>query len=111
MSSQSSNEFMSIFLRPNVSSELYGAWDHEFWSASELVVDGVKKDATISSWITELPDCLLFSVQSVSHQKDGKAIKNQKRFDFETTIYADRYMLKNKEQSIQVSGEVKGLRE
>ncbi len=103
---------MSIFLNPTDSSELYAAWDQEFLGSCELEVDGETKQATSASYITSLPESLLFSIVRAQHDATNEkaASKLAKRFEFEKTIFADRYLIENKEEAMRVRGEVSKIR-
>ena len=61
------------------------------------------------TWISELPKCLIFTLNRVTYdQKVGIPIKNNKRFEFDKIIYADKYLLNNhqlddKEKEIKIA--------
>lgn len=45
------------------------------------------------TWIQELPKVLLFTINRVNYDlKQKKLVKNNKRFDFEKVLYADKFM-------------------
>lgn len=58
ISSENKEEFSTIFLNPTTSSDLYGGWDNEFVTTAELE----ENKATVYSWITYLPEILMFSI-------------------------------------------------
>ena len=62
LSTDYTEDFLSIFLNPVNSNEFYGAWDEEFVAFAETETDGVKKVSKLSTWITELPKTLFFSI-------------------------------------------------
>jgi hypothetical protein len=113
ISSQNDEEFLSIFLNPTESNELYTAWDKEFRTTCDMDVDGVSKTADVTTWLTSLPETLLFSITRAQMGDDfgNAASKNTDKFIFEDTIYVDRYMHENKEESTKVMKEVRILRE
>jgi len=48
------------------------------------------------TWITELPKALIFSLNRVTYDvKSASLVKNCKRFDFDKTIYADKYLIES----------------
>jgi hypothetical protein len=55
LSTEQTEDFLSIFLNPVVSNELYGAWDEEFVSFAENEVNGVNQKSKLNTWITSLP--------------------------------------------------------
>ena len=113
VSSTYEEEFMSVFLNPTVAHEMYSAWDREFSATCELTVEGELKNANSNAWITDLPKSLLFSIQRAQAGESGDndvVTKVNKKFEFEETIYPDRYMLKNKEESLKIRAKVSGLR-
>ena len=63
LSTEQIEDFLSIFLNPVSSNELYGAWDEEFVSFAENEQeDGTKEVSKLSTWITETPRSLFFSI-------------------------------------------------
>ena len=48
------------------------------------------------NWITELPKTIIFNLSRVSYDRSTFAlVKNSKKFTFEETIYADKFLLSN----------------
>jgi len=45
-------------VNPTDSSDLYGGWDNEFITTAELD----DKQATVYTWLTNLPETLMFSI-------------------------------------------------
>ena len=67
---------------------------------------------TKETWISELPKVLIFSINRVQYDlKNQSLIKNNKRFEFEHTIYADRFMYQNKNRENELDEIVKKLKE
>lgn len=109
LSTEQTEDFLSIFLNPVSSNELYGAWDEEFVSFAENEQeDGTKEVSKLSTWITETPRSLFFSISwaQQGEKGSGEAKKLNKKFEFEEVIYADRYMIENKVRSEQARIEV-----
>ena len=111
LSSKNDEEFMSIFLNPSDSSEFYSAWEKEFRAPVEVIDDGKEKKGECITWICELPESMLFSIcRAQRGEEEGKSHKLNQKFEFEETIYADRFMLENEEEATKVAGEVAKLR-
>jgi hypothetical protein len=55
--------------------------------------------------------CLIFSLNRVTYDyKTGTAIKNNKKFDFEKIIYADKFMHSNRDQDKKIEEKIAQLR-
>lgn len=54
------------------------------------------------TWITLAPDVLVFSIGRVEYDlKEARLVKNKKRFEFGKVIYADKYLIENKDSDIR----------
>ena len=93
-------EFLSVFLNPTVSHEFYSAWDKEFRSTLEMDVDGENKTCNQTTWLKQLPETLLFSINRAQMgETSDSASKVNSKFDFKDKIYVDRYMQEYKDES------------
>lgn len=54
----------------------------------------------------------MFTLKRVNYDyKTGGLIKNNKRFDFEKTIYADKFLASNRNKDRELSEKINNLRE
>ena len=64
------------------------------------------------TWISEIPKVLLFTISRVNYDiNQQKLVKNYKRFEFEKTIYVDRFLIENKNKDEELNQKVIGLRD
>mmetsp|Transcript_88717 Transcript_88717/g.185500 ORF Transcript_88717/g.185500 Transcript_88717/m.185500 type:complete len:1144 (+) Transcript_88717:168-3599(+) len=106
------NPFLHIFLDVKHKS-LYRAWE----AARNTEVDyttpsGSSTRACTSIWLKRLPKLLFFQLQRVGFNQDTKSqVKLDDRFEFDKTIYVDRFCLSNKAKSEEAAAHVKDLEE
>ncbi len=54
----------------------------------------------------------MFTLKRVNYDYKTRAlVKNNKRFDFEKTIYADKFLAQNRSKDREITEQVSGLRE
>ena len=59
-----------------------------------------------------MPRILLFSINRVNYDvKQKKLVKNNKRFDFEKIVYADKFLYQNRQKDEEMNEQIKQLRE
>lgn len=64
------------------------------------------------NWISELPKVLLFTINRVNYNiKSRKLIKNNKRFDFEKLLYADKFLMENRSKDEEINRQISSLRD
>lgn len=109
--SEETSEFLHIFLDVKFK-DLYSAWE----AACRTEVDyttpsGSTTKASTCTWIKRLPKVLFFQLQRVAFNQETKAqVKLDDAFEFERTIYVDRFLLQNKEAASSSSALVRDLR-
>jgi ubiquitin carboxyl-terminal hydrolase 25 len=63
------------------------------------------------TWITELPKALIFSLNRVSYDvKSSSLVKNCKLFEFDKTIYADKYLIENMNRDKEIDEQISKLK-
>lgn len=96
--------FLHIFLDVK-NQNLYKAWE----AARHAEIDyttpaGVSTRARTNTWIKRLPKLLFFQLQRVAFNQETMAqVKVDDAFEFEKTIYVDRFLLHRKEESIEAA--------
>lgn len=112
VTSEEKNEFNQIFLDVKYR-DLYSAWE----AATRTEVDyktpsGETTTATSSFWIERLPKLLFFQLQRVVFDQEKKAqVKVDEAFEFDETIYVDRFLLENREAATKIAAQVRDLRQ
>ena len=94
--------------------ELYKAIDDYLYSEIDefTTPSGHKTSAVQNSWITEIPNILLFQIQRVQYDADAMCSrKNHSEFKFPEIFYADRMLYKNYERASELRNKVKALRD
>lgn len=80
---------------------LYQAWENSRVSEIEGYkgeIEGQRK--IVETWLCRPPNILLFQLNRVSYDKEKqKLVKDNSRFDFDSTIYLDLFLNQNKERS------------
>lgn len=72
----------------------------------------MKTKCVKESWISELPKVLLFTLNRVQYDRNKrKLVKNNKYFDFEKVVYADKFLLENREKDEEINSKVQALKE
>ncbi|CAE7028626.1 USP25 [Symbiodinium sp. CCMP2456] len=110
--SSEQSDFLQIFLDVK-HKNLYAAWA----AANEQSVDyttpaGSKAKGRTRVWIRRLPKLLFFQLQRVAFDTETKEqVKLEDEFDFETTIFPDRFMQRNESAVLQMEETVQRLRE
>eukprot|EP00439_Symbiodinium_sp_Y106_P082703 s1430_g22.t1 len=110
--SSEQSDFLQIFLDVKHKT-LYAAWA----AANEQSVDyttpaGSKAQGRTRVWIRRPPKLLFFQLQRVAFDPETKEqVKLEDEFDFETTIFPDRFMQRNEATVLQVEETVQRLRE
>ena len=76
-------------------SDFYKAWEQVFAEEQidnyENTADGLKYEATSSTWIESLPDVLTFQMQRLLFEK-GQMVKKNHMHQIPKTIYPDRFL-------------------
>ena len=58
-------------------------------------------------WISELPSVLFFTIQRVNYDvKKMRLVKNQKRFEFDKVIYADKFLLQKRLKDDEMNAQI-----
>lgn len=108
--SEERSDFLQIFLDVK-HRDLYTAWE----AANNTEVDYTTpsgKQATGSTriWIRRLPKLLFFQLQRVAFDQEKKAqVKLDDAFDFDETIYVDRFLFEHRERASQVAAATREL--
>jgi hypothetical protein len=56
------------------------------------------------TWIHDLPKVLLFTINRVNYDKKlKKLVKDNKRFDFEKVVYADKFLYSNRSKDEEIN--------
>lgn len=64
------------------------------------------------TWIEQLPKTLMFNLKRVNYDyKVRGLVKNNKRFDFEKVIYADKFLKEKKNKDEELSQQINRYRE
>eukprot|EP00931_Biecheleriopsis_adriatica_P072952 TRINITY_DN47330_c0_g1_i1.p1 TRINITY_DN47330_c0_g1~~TRINITY_DN47330_c0_g1_i1.p1 ORF type:complete len:1138 (-),score=236.26 TRINITY_DN47330_c0_g1_i1:46-2979(-) len=104
------SDFLQIFLDVK-HKDLYSAWD----AANRQEVDyttpsGSKARGSTQVWINRLPKLLFFQLQRVTFDPETKEqVKLDDHFDFDMTIYPDRYLHRNRDKVCMVDAQLREL--
>ncbi|CDW73905.1 ubiquitin carboxyl-terminal hydrolase family protein [Stylonychia lemnae] len=99
-------------------SNLYEAWNAchieqiDDFNCDEVFFETPKEKPRCikETWIHDIPQVLMFTLKRVNYDyKKQQLIKNNKKFEFEQTIYADKFLLKNKEKDKNLNQKVDKL--
>ena len=64
------------------------------------------------TWIEQLPKVLMFNLKRVTYDpKVRDLVKNNKRFEFEKVIYADKFLKENKNKDEELNQQINDYRE
>jgi len=92
---------------------LYSAWEDNIWLRLEDFRNGKGELVTAERqvWITKCPGVLIFQVNRSSYDPEARALRKvHDEFVFEKEVYADMFLLKNKEDSLQIQKRVSQFR-
>lgn len=92
--------------------DMYEAWENMYQDFIEgyKTPEGETTQALKVEWITKLPKIFCMQVNRLKFE-DGNPVKSLNPFIIEPVIYADRFMIKNKEQSEKIRKYVHSLRD
>mmetsp|Transcript_32082 Transcript_32082/g.73304 ORF Transcript_32082/g.73304 Transcript_32082/m.73304 type:complete len:1074 (-) Transcript_32082:40-3261(-) len=109
--SEEKSEFLQIFLDVKYR-DLYSAWDAANCTEVDYTTpSGAVTKASTCIWIERLPKLLFFQMQRVVFDQTKKAqLKLDEPFEFDSTIYVDRFLSSNKEKATEVAAKVRSLR-
>jgi len=101
---ETKSDFLQIYLDMK-HRDLYRAWEEANNTEMDYTTPkGSTTKATTSVWIQRLPKFLFFQLNRVGFDQEKKApLKLDGSFDFDSTVYADRFLLRNRERAIQVA--------
>ena len=104
--------FAEILLNVIGIKDLYEAWENHYYNLLEDYKgnDGEKCKAQKVEWINKLPRIINMQMNRIMFDK-GNAEKINSQMTIEPIIYADRFLLKNKEESSKLRKYVHTLRE
>ena len=104
--------FAEILLNVIGIKDLYEAWENHYYNLLEDYKgnDGEKCKAQKVEWIQKLPRIINMQMNRIMFDK-GNAEKINSQMTIEPIIYADRFLLKNKEESSKLRKYVHTLRE
>lgn len=61
----------------------------------------------METWIEDIPKVLMFTLKRVDYDlRTGVLVKNNKKFEFDKTIYADKFLLQNKDKDKELNDQV-----
>jgi hypothetical protein len=80
---------------------LYSAWEHSFNSViKDYQGVGEGQRMQTESWMCRPPNVLMFNLSRVDYDRTKqRLVKNNKRFEFDQTIYLDMFLNQNKEKA------------
>jgi len=110
--SEEKNEFLQIFLNVR-HKDLYSAWEAaNCGEVDYTTASGSKTTASSSFWIERLPKLLSFQLQRVIYDQEKKVqVKVDESFEFDLTIYVDRFLLPNRAEAGNAAARVRELRQ
>ncbi len=89
--------FGPILLDPNTN-YFYKSWDEHFYQKIESYPEAKSGQAIKWELVKKFPDVLCFQINRAAYNKEQKCIeKINSKFEFDETIYCDRFMHENKE--------------
>ncbi|CAK67183.1 unnamed protein product (macronuclear) [Paramecium tetraurelia] len=103
--------FLQIILNVKNRS-LYQAWE----ANNSFLIEGYRNGSEVievaekTIWITQIPDSLLFQIQRVGYDPERGLIKMNDEFRFEKEIYADRFLLENRQKVIETQQQLNELK-
>ncbi|CAD8126422.1 unnamed protein product [Paramecium sonneborni] len=103
--------FLQIILNVKNRS-LYQAWE----ANNSFSIEGYRNGSEVielaekTIWITQIPDSLLFQIQRVGYDPERGLIKLNDEFRFEKEIYADRFLLENRQKVIETQQQLHELK-
>eukprot|EP00930_Biecheleria_cincta_P003478 TRINITY_DN104414_c0_g1_i1.p1 TRINITY_DN104414_c0_g1~~TRINITY_DN104414_c0_g1_i1.p1 ORF type:complete len:1062 (+),score=252.69 TRINITY_DN104414_c0_g1_i1:36-3188(+) len=106
------SDFLQIFIDVKYG-DLYSAWEAANCTEVEYTTpSGAKSSGTTKVWISRLPKFLFFQIQRVAYDPELKAqVKLEDKFDFDSTIYADRFLSSNRNTASDAQAKAQGLRQ
>jgi len=109
--SEEKSDFLQIFLDVR-HQDLYTAWEAANHTEVEYKTpSGATTTASTSISVERLPKLMFFQLQRVVFDQESKTqVKLDETFEFDTTIYVDRFLSENREEASQISAKVLGLR-
>eukprot|EP00927_Polykrikos_kofoidii_P069183 TRINITY_DN6456_c0_g1_i1.p1 TRINITY_DN6456_c0_g1~~TRINITY_DN6456_c0_g1_i1.p1 ORF type:complete len:1247 (+),score=311.40 TRINITY_DN6456_c0_g1_i1:52-3741(+) len=108
---QETSDFLQIFLDVK-HEDLYSAWEAgNFTEVDYTMPSGATTKAKTSIWIERLPKLLFFQLQRVIFDQEKKAqVKLDEAFEFDSTVYVDRFLHSNCDIALEASTRVKELK-
>ncbi|CAD8127523.1 unnamed protein product [Paramecium sonneborni] len=103
--------FLQIILNVKNKS-LYQAWE----ANNSFLIEGYRNGSEVielaekTIWITQIPDSLLFQIQRVGYDPERGLIKLNDEFRFDKEIYADRFLLENRQKVIETQQQLNELK-
>mmetsp|Transcript_73355 Transcript_73355/g.203593 ORF Transcript_73355/g.203593 Transcript_73355/m.203593 type:complete len:1148 (-) Transcript_73355:78-3521(-) len=109
--SEERSDFLHIFLDVKYE-DLYSAWQAANCTEVDYTTpNGSTTTASTSIWIERLPKLLFFQLQRVIFDQEKKAqVKLDQAFEFDSTIYVDRFLLANRKSASEASRRVHELK-
>lgn len=109
--SEEKSDFLQIFLDVK-HRDLYSAWEAANCTEVDYTTPGgTTTTASTSIWIERLPKLLFFQLQRVVFDQERKAqVKLDEAFEFDTTVFVDRFLLANREHASQVAVRARDLK-
>lgn len=111
VTSEEKNDFLHIFLDVK-HRDLYSAWEAANCTEVDYTTPcGATTTASTSIWIERLPKLLFFQLQRVVFDQERKAqVKLDEAFEFDSTVFVDRFLLANREHASQVAERTRELK-
>eukprot|EP00929_Paragymnodinium_shiwhaense_P064594 TRINITY_DN32382_c0_g1_i1.p1 TRINITY_DN32382_c0_g1~~TRINITY_DN32382_c0_g1_i1.p1 ORF type:complete len:1119 (-),score=286.46 TRINITY_DN32382_c0_g1_i1:113-3469(-) len=105
------SDFLQIFLDVKYQ-DLYRAWEAANCTEVDYTTpSGATTKASTNIWIERLPRLLFFQLQRVVFDQETKAqVKLDEPFEFDSTIYVDRFLHENRVVATEASQRVRALR-
>ena len=103
--------FGPILLDPNTN-YFYKSWDEHFYQKIESYPEAKSGHAIKWELVKKFPDVLCFQINRAAYNKEQQRIeKINSKFEFDETIYCDRFLHENKEVVKEIRGKCDTLQQ